>query len=308
MVFWGTPAFALPSLRKLQQSHHHIVGVVTQPDKPRGRGRALQPSPVKQYALQQGLHPILQPEKLTDARFIDQLHSLKPDVFVVVAFRILPETVFTIPPLGTVNVHPSLLPRYRGAAPIQWALIRGETTTGVTTLFIRKEVDAGNIILQKEIPIPEGATAGELHDLLAEEGGELLLRTLDLMAQGRVSVRPQAEEQATRAPKITRETAHLQFNRPAKQVRNWIHGLSPLPGAYAFYQGRQVKFYRARVVDEMTQAGQPGEIVKADGADLWIACQPGIIAVEEIQMQNRKRMRVDAFLRGGRLKTGERFT
>ncbi|NOX36961.1 MAG: methionyl-tRNA formyltransferase [Calditrichaeota bacterium] len=304
----GTPEFAVPSLRHLHHSRHTIVGVVTQPDKPRGRGQKVTPSPVKQFALEHHLHPILQPQKLKDPDFLKSLRALGADLFVVVAFRILPEEVFTMPPKGTVNLHPSLLPRFRGAAPIQWTIIRGERVTGVTTIFIRKEVDAGNIILQREIPVPEGATAGELHDLLAEEGARLLLETLDAIEENRVRVKPQDERLVTSAPKITREMAHLKFDQPADQVRNWIHGLSPVPGAHAFYRGQQVKFYRARVVNRETEAGAPGEILKAEGSELWIACKPGILAVEEIQMQNRKRLPVEAFLRGFPLAPGERFT
>jgi len=308
VVFMGTPEFAVPSLRFLHQSRHTIVGVVSQPDKPRGRGQKVTPSPVKQFALAHHLHPILQPQKLKDPDFIKALRALQADLFVVVAFRILPEEVFTIPPKGTVNLHPSLLPRFRGAAPIPWTIIRGERITGVTTIFIRKEVDAGNIIQQREVPVPEGATAGELHDRLAEEGARLLLETLDAIEANRVQLKPQDENLATRAPKITREMAHLKFNQPVDQVRNWIHGLSPVPGAYAFYCGQQVKFFRARVVDAVANTGAPGEIVKAEGSDLWIACQPGILAVEDIQLQNRKRLPVEAFLRGFPLSPGERFT
>jgi len=303
----GTPEFAVPSLQKIHQSSHQIVGVVTQPDRPRGRGQKVLPSPVKQFALEHHLHPILQPEKLKEEKFLQALRELNADVFVVVAFRILPEEVFTMPVLGTVNLHPSLLPRYRGAAPINWAIIEGEKVTGVTTIFIRKEIDAGSIILQKEVPIGEDDTAGTLHDRLAAEGADLLLETLNLIAAGEVKTTRQDEGLVTRAPKLTREIAHLNFNQPAPKVKQWIHGLSPYPGAYAYYQGKMVKFYRAEVISTEKVTAPPGTIVKAEKDQLWIACNPGIIAILELQMQGKKRLGVAEFLRGNQMTVTERF-
>ncbi len=307
VVFMGTPEFAVPSLKAIAQSQHRIEGVVSQPDRPRGRGLKLQPPAVKAAAQALGLSPILQPERLSDPHFIEQLKQLQADVFVVVAFRILPEAVFTLPPLGTINLHPSLLPKYRGAAPIHWAIINGETTTGVTTIYIRKEVDAGNIILQKPVPILPGETAGELHDRLATIGADLLLETLNRIAAGTVPPpQPQDEQQVTRAPKLTREIARLNFAQPAQQVQQWILGLSPFPGAYTYWRGKQLKIYRAHAIDEPTDA-PPGTIVALTEDAIVVACQPGQIALTEVQLEGKKRMAAGAFIRGYRPEVGERL-
>ncbi len=307
IVFMGTPEFAVPSLTIIARSSHSIVGVVTQPDRPRGRGQKRQPPPIKMAALELGLSPILQPERLGDPQFIAQLTQLNADLFVVVAFRILPESVFTIPPLGTINLHPSLLPRYRGAAPIHWAVIQGETTTGVTTIFIRKEVDAGNIILQKSVPIREGETAGELHDRLATIGAELLLETINRIATGTVpSPKPQDPRLVTHAPKLTREIAQLNFQQPAHRVQQWILGLSPYPGAYTYWRDKQLKIYRARALDEAVTA-DPGTIVQLLEDGLVVACQPGKIVFTEVQLEGKKRMSAGAFIRGYRPRVGEKL-
>ncbi len=305
IVFMGTPDFALPSLEILHQSHHRIVGIVTQPDRPRGRGQKVLPSPVKQYAQSQGIGPILQPERMKDAQFIEALRALRADLFVVVAFRILPEAVFTMPPRGTINLHPSELPKYRGAAPINWTIINGETETAVTTIFIRKEIDAGNIILQKKQPVYPDDTAGSLHERLARSGADLLLESVNLIAEGKVVPRKQDDQLASPAPKLTKEICHLSFAQPARQVKQWIHGLSPYPGGFTFYRERQLKIFRAEVVDSESHAQQPGQILKADKERIWVACQPGIISLLELQMQGKRRLSVVDFLRGNALPEGE---
>ena len=231
VIFMGTPEFAVVSLRKLLEANTNIVTVVTVPDKPKGRGLKLQPSAVKIAALAANI-PILQPESLKDPKFIQKLYNSKPDLIIVVAFRILPEEVFTIPPLGTVNLHGSLLPKYRGAAPIHWAIINGEKITGVTTFFIKKEVDTGNIIETIEIPIPSNMTAGELHDIMAAKGAEILLETCRKIEKGSVTTRIQNHSLATKAPKIHQEDCLIDFNQPAEKVHNFIRGLSPYPSAY----------------------------------------------------------------------------
>ncbi len=307
VVFMGTPDFAVPALEKLVKSRHRVVGVVTQPDKPRGRGLKLEPPPVKKIALRHQIEPVLQPEKLKDPQFITRLKQLAADVFVVVAFRILPEIVFTIPPLGTINIHPSLLPRYRGAAPLHWTIINGEKVTGVTIIRIQKEVDAGNILLQREVPVLPDETVGSLHDRLAEIGAEMLLETLDRLQRGEIHPIPQREEEATPAPKLTREMGHLSFEQPAEQVKNWIHGLSPFPGAYAFYREKMIKFYRARVEDPNYREQPPGTIVEARGDRLLVACQPGLLAILELQMAGKKRLKIEEFLRGFSFQVNERF-
>jgi methionyl-tRNA formyltransferase len=307
IVFMGTPEFALPALEKIYHSRHRIVGVVSQPDRPRGRGKKLLPTPVKQFALDHNISPVLQPELLKDPEFIAALQALNADLFVVVAFRILPEIMFSMPPKGCINLHPSLLPRYRGAAPLHWTIIKGETVTGITTIFLKKQVDAGNIILQKEMPVYPADTFGDLHDRLAPAGADLLLESLDLIRAGTVETKNQDDALATPAPKLTKETCRLNFARPAPQVKNWIHGLSPLPGAYAFYREEMIKFYRATVVDTTRHSELPGTIVKAHKKDLWIACQPGIVAIEELQLQGRKTLKTGDFLRGVSLTPGEIF-
>lgn len=300
----GTPEFALPSLEKILSSRHRIVGVVTQPDRPRGRGKKLAPTPVKQFALDHRLSPILQPEKMKDPDFQSRLAALGADVFVVVAFRILPEAVFTMPPQGTINLHPSLLPKYRGAAPINWTIIRGEATTGITTIFLRKEIDAGSIIFQREMPVYPDDTAGDLHDRLAPAGAGLLVETLDAVAEDRVTVTAQDESLVTSAPKLSKEICRLDFAQPALQVRRWIHGLSPFPGAYGLFRGEMLKLYRAEALD-IDHQRPPGTILQADASGLRIACQPGAIAVLELQLPGRRRLTTAEFLRGTDMNVGE---
>ncbi len=301
----GTPEFAIPSMEQILASQHTIVGVVTQPDRPRGRGQKLLPPPVKQFALEHQLSPIFQPRSLKDDEFASDLKTLEADVFVVVAFRILPENIFTIPPRGTINLHPSLLPKYRGAAPIHWTIINGETTTGVTTIFIRKEVDAGNIILQKEYPVFPDDTAGTLHDRLADAGAKLLVETLDLIAAGEVATTAQDERLVSPAPKINKEMCHISFSQPARQVKQWIHGLSPFPGAFAFWENKLLKVYKAVVISEEETGDLPGTIIKAENDDLWIACQPGIVGIQELQLQGRRKLLTREFLKGTPLRKGQ---
>ncbi|MFQ5584592.1 MAG: methionyl-tRNA formyltransferase, partial [Calditrichia bacterium] len=224
-----------------------------------------------------------------------------------VAFRILPEEVYSMPPLGTVNLHPSLLPKYRGAAPINWTIINGEETTGVTTIFIQKEIDAGNIILQEEVQVQPDETAGSLHDRLAEIGAKLLIKTLNQIERGEVKTTRQDESLVSKAPKITREITHLNFDQPASKVKNWIHGLSPVPGAFAKYRGKTIKIFRARVISGEPVENLPGTIVRATGGELWIACKPGIISVLRLQMEGKKVLETAEFLRGYSLDSSERF-
>lgn len=294
----GTPAFAIPTLSRIHDSRHQIVAVVSQPDRPRGRGKKLLPTPVKQFALENNLSPILQPEKLKDPDFVEALQALQADVFVVVAYRILPEVVFTIPSRGTINLHPSKLPKYRGAAPLNWTIINGDRETAITTIFIKKEIDAGNIILQRDVSIEPDETAGSLHDRLGPAGAELILESLDLIENDAVQAQKQDDSLVTPAPKLTKETCHISFDQPAESVKNWIHGLSPFPGAFAFYQDQTMKFYRAEVISEDPQTEPVGAIVKAEKSDFWIACNPGAVAIREIQLQGRKRMKIEDFLRG----------
>ena len=301
IVFMGTPAFAIPTLSRINESRHHIVGVVSQPDRPRGRGKKLLPTPVKQFALENNLSPVLQPEKLKDPEFVETLQALEADIFVVVAYRILPEIIFTMPARGTINLHPSRLPRYRGAAPLNWTIINGDRETAITTIFIQKEIDAGNIILQRGMSIEPDETAGSLHDRLAPAGADLILESLDLIENNAFQAQRQDDALVTPAPKLTKEMCHISFDQPAESVKNWIHGLSPFPGAFAYYQDLVMKFYRAEVVTETSQTEPFGSIVKSEKSDFWIVCNPGVVAIREIQLQGRKQMKIEDFLRGAEI-------
>ncbi|MGH1365422.1 MAG: methionyl-tRNA formyltransferase [Calditrichia bacterium] len=298
IVFMGTPHFAIPTLEKIHLSHHTVVGVVTPPDKRRGRGKKLLPPPVKQFALDNDLAPILQPLKMRDEGFVEELRALEADLFVVVAFRILPVAVFTMPPLGTINLHPSELPKYRGAAPLNWTIMNGETETAISTIFLRKEIDAGNIIIQEKRDIHPDETVGTLHDRFSIDGADIVLRSIEMIADGSVEPQEQDTSKATPAPKITKETCLLNFDQPAKRVRQWIHGLSPVPGAYSFYKGDMFKIFFADLVDEKKHDVAPGTILHAEKDDILIACNPGTLNLREVQIQGRKRLKTGDFLRG----------
>ncbi|OPX34826.1 methionyl-tRNA formyltransferase [candidate division KSB1 bacterium 4484_188] len=304
----GTPEFAIPSFHKIMSSHHSVVGVVTQPDKPRGRGKKLLPTPIKKVALDEGIDPILQPVKLSDPEFLHQLRTVDPDVFVVVAFRILPEIVLGIPEITSINLHPSLLPKYRGAAPINWTLINGEKETGVTIIEITRKVDAGKILMQQKVKISAEETAGSLHDRLSRVGAEMLVMVLDQIEQDRLQKVDQDDRLATPAPKLTRELCHLSFRQPADKVKNRIHGLSPYPGAFAFLNTQMIKFYRARVVDLTDESVPPGTIISAEGGQLVVACQPGQVEILELQLQGKRVLTAAEFLRGRHLKAGDQFS
>ena len=301
----GTPEFAVPSLRAIHASRHQIVGIVSQPDRPKGRGQKLIPTPVKQAALELGLGPVLQPEKLREPDFLAALQALNADLFAVVAFRIMPEAVFAMPPQGTVNLHPSALPKYRGAAPLHWTVLNGDSQTAITTIFIQREIDAGNIILQEPRPVYPEDTTGDLHDRLSEDGAQLLVKSLDLIAAGEVVPQRQDNSLATPARKLTREDCLLSFDQPARAVRNRIMGLSPFPGAYTFLGDQVLKLYRARVIAENEQAGKPGTVLRAAGDQILIACNPGTVSILECQLQGRKRLDAETFLRGTPLAEGQ---
>lgn len=304
----GTPDFAVPSLKAIHESRHRITGVISQPDRPRGRGRKLQPTPVKQFALDHSLAPILQPERMKDPAFLAQLAAIPADIFVVVAFRILPEVVFAMPPKGTVNLHPSLLPKFRGAAPLHWTIINGETETGLSTIFIQKEIDAGNIILQEKRPVFPSDTTGTLHDRIAPDGAEFLVRTLDLIENDAVKPQRQDPALATPAPKLHKTDCHISFDQPATRVRQWIQGLSPFPGAFVYWEDQVLKLYRATVVRQTPVDAAPGTIVRAEGLDLHVACNPGVISLDELKLQGRKMMTAEDFLRGTKISEGSVLT
>lgn len=300
IVFMGTPDFAVASLRALHASCHQVVGVITAPDRPAGRGRKLRPSPVKEFALQEGL-PVLQPEKLKDPDFLKALAQWNADLQVVVAFRMLPEVVWAMPPLGTFNLHASLLPQYRGAAPINWAIMNGESETGVTTFYINQEIDTGSLLLQRSTPIGPQDTAGSLHDRLMAIGAELVVETSDLIAKGEARPRPQPSVDGLRnAPKIFREDCHLRWEQPAQGIHNHIRGLSPYPGAWAYLHNGEtqqiVKVYRARISKEALTLA-PGALVQENGK-LYAGTSDGVLELLEIQLEGKKRMPVSDLLNG----------
>ena len=303
IIFMGTPEFAVASLDALIKEGFNVVGVVTAPDKPAGRGMQLQQSAVKQYALAHQL-PVLQPVKLKDPAFLDQLRALKPDIQVVVAFRMLPELVWNLPPLGSVNLHASLLPQYRGAAPINWAIINGESETGLTTFRLQQEIDTGDLLLQTRLPIGENERAGELHDRMKEIGAGLLVETLKKLANNELKPIPQrslTETELRHAPKIFTETCHIDFNRPAKEVHDQIRGLSPFPGAFTELNGKIVKLFDTRSEEKGTGTlPEPGTLLTDGKTAIRFACADGFVNVLELQLAGKKRMSADEFLRGYR--------
>lgn len=305
IVFMGTPEFAVSSLEKLVENGCRIVGVITAPDKPAGRGMQLQQSPVKKYALEKNI-PVLQPEKLKDPFFLEQLRSLGADLQVVVAFRMLPEVVWNMPPMGTINLHGSLLPKYRGAAPINRAIMNGETETGVSTFKLQHEIDTGNILLSEKIPIPETMTAGELHDVMKETGAGLLLKTVQGLAEGKLTETPQQviteAGDLPLAPKIFNDDCKIDWNRQVHAVYNQVRGLSPFPGAFGFLNGQKFKLFKS---EKMLQKPviPPGEYETDQKTYLRFACQDGYLSVLELQLEGKKRMMVTDFLRGYRFTT-----
>ncbi|MBK8088951.1 MAG: methionyl-tRNA formyltransferase [Chitinophagaceae bacterium] len=299
----GTPEFAVASLDALVKAGYNIVGVVTAPDKPAGRGMKMNESAVKKYAVEHKLH-ILQPEKLKNPEFIAELKSLKADLQIVVAFRMLPEAVWNMPPLGTVNVHGSLLPQYRGAAPINWAVINGEKETGVTTFKLKHEIDTGDILLQESFPIGEDDTTGEVHDHMKEVGAKLLVKTVEglmnktLVEKIQSSVVSSESAVLKHAPKIFTETCKIDFSKTVEEVHNLIRGLSPFPGAFTTLHDKMLKIYRSK--KEITTQRLPAEFVTDGKTFLKFACSDGYVHLLEIQLEGKKKMLIEDFLRGYR--------
>lgn len=302
IVFMGTPEFAVASLDALVRAGCNVVGVVTAPDKPAGRGMKLQQSAVKKYAVEKGLH-VLQPEKLKNPQFLEELKSLKADLQVVVAFRMLPEVVWNMPPLGTINVHGSLLPQYRGAAPINWAVINGEQETGITTFKLKHEIDTGNILLQERIPVGENETAGEVHDKMKEVGAALLVKTVEGLASGTIHEVPQSvagNGEAVvikHAPKIFTETCLIDWNKSVSEVHNLVRGLSPYPAAFTKLDDKTLKIFISEKV-AVQPKNAPGAYETDKKTYLKFACADGYINIRELQLEGKKRMGVEDFLRG----------
>jgi methionyl-tRNA formyltransferase len=301
IVFMGTPDFAVASLNALVEAGANVVGVVTAPDKPAGRGMKMNESAVKKYAAEKGLN-ILQPEKLKNPEFIESLKSLNADVQIVVAFRMLPEIVWNMPPLGTINVHGSLLPQYRGAAPINWAIINGEKQTGVTTFKLQHAIDTGNILLQDTIVIGEDETAGELHDEMMMVGARLLVKTLQQLSEEvlqEVSQSAFPESELRHAPKIFTETCKVDWSKNVDEVHNLIRGLSPFPGAFTYLNEKMLKLYRSKR-EITTHHFEPGSLHTDQKTFLKFACSNGFVHITELQLEGKKRMKVEDFLRGHR--------
>jgi methionyl-tRNA formyltransferase len=303
IVFMGTPEFAVATLKKLIEAGLNVVGVVTAPDKPAGRGMQLQQSAVKQYAESKNLL-VLQPEKLKSAEFIDALKELQADVQVVVAFRMLPEMVWSMPPMGTINVHGSLLPQYRGAAPINWAIINGEPFTGVTTFKLQHEIDTGNILNSEIIPIAPDENAGSVHDRMMEIGAALLLKTIEGICNESISEKPQEDIIQTttsplrHAPKIFTETCQIQWDKPGTEIHNLIRGLSPYPGAFTQLDEKRLKIFSGRFIPTNNTQTEIGMAVMEGKDILKFKCSDGFYAVETLQMEGKKKMNVAEFLRG----------
>jgi methionyl-tRNA formyltransferase len=304
IAFMGTPEFAVRSLEALISSGFTPVVVVTGADKPRGRGRTLSPTPVKESALRHNI-PFLQPLKLSDPEFVDQLRALSLDLIVVVAFRILPENVFLLPTRGAFNLHASLLPRYRGAAPINWAIINGDRETGVTTFFLEKKVDTGRMIMQEKITIEDEDDAGALHDKLAELGANVVVRTVEVIASGAVTPVLQDDVHATPAPKIFPEHCKIDWTQPALRVRDFVRGMAPVPGAWTIFRGKVLKVYRTRLTTERA-TGAAGTLQLRNGR-LLTGGSDVLLEILELQLEGRKRMGIEEFLRGHRVSDGERL-
>jgi methionyl-tRNA formyltransferase len=293
----GTPDFAVPSLRILVQNGYKVVGVVTATDKYGGRGKKqLLESPVKKYAVEQGI-PVLQPKNLKSPEFQEELRGLNANLQVVVAFRMLPEAVWDLPEYGTFNLHGSLLPRYRGAAPINWAVINGDAETGVTTFFIRHKIDTGDVLFQEKMPIGPNETAGAVHDRMMLLGAETVLKTVKAIESGDYQLQKQDDALATKAPKLFRETCEIDFTQPIEKVHNFVRGLSPYPAAWTTLEGKQLKILRAHY-EKADLDATPGTFRSDNKSWIKIAAPDGWLVVEELQMQGRKRMKANDFLNG----------
>lgn len=295
IIFMGTPEFAIPSLKAIYESKHQLLAVVTTPDKERGRGQKITFTAVKQFAIENNIS-VYQPEKLKgNQEFVEQMKALQPDLFVVVAFRILPKEIFEIPKFGSFNLHASLLPKYRGAAPIQWALINGEKETGLTTFKLAEKVDTGNIYLQEKVPIYPEDNFGTLHDRLSELGADVVLRTIEMIESGNYQLLQQDDSLASPAPKITKEICKIDWNKSAEEIHNLVRGLSPYPAAFFTFNEKIIKVYKTEVVKDFNL--QPSEFYQTK-KELIVGCGKDALRILEIQLEGKKRLGIEEFLRG----------
>ncbi|MFT2009554.1 methionyl-tRNA formyltransferase [Pontibacter sp. 13R65] len=298
IVFMGTPDFAVPTLQILVENGYNVVAVITAPDKPAGRGQKLHQSPVKEYAVSQQI-PVLQPTNLKAESFLEELRSYKANLQIIVAFRMLPEVVWSMPELGSFNIHGSLLPQYRGAAPINWAIINGEKETGVTSFFLKHEIDTGDMLFQEKLPILEEDDFGSVYEKLKHEGAKLALKTVRAIEQGPVEAQPQQHADGHKhAPKIFKETCEINWNQPAVQVRNFIRGLSPYPAAWTRLQGKTFKIFKTEVLSGTAEGLEPGQIKTDNKTYLHVQTADNMLAIHDLQMEGKKRMQLSDFLRG----------
>lgn len=303
VVFMGTPDFSVGTLEAIVEAGHEVVGVVTQPDKPKGRGKNMQFTPVKEKALEYNLS-VYQPLRAREESFIEQLRGMQPDVIIVVAFgQILPKAILEMPKYGCINVHASLLPKYRGAAPIQWAVIDGEKESGVTTMQMNEGIDTGDILKKKVITLDEKETGGSLFDKLADAGAKLLIDTLKEVEKGTITRTKQNDAEATHAKMLDKTLGEIDFTKSAEEIERLIRGLNPWPSAYTGLGGKTLKIWDANVVDKEVE-GQPGEIVEITKENIYVKTGKGLLELEEVQLEGKKRMGADAFLRGNQIEVG----
>lgn len=303
VVFMGTPDFAVGTLQAIINAGHEVAGVVTQPDKPKGRGKNMQFTPVKEVAIASGI-PVYQPVKVKEPDFIEKLKKLDPEVIVVVAFgQILPKEILDMPKYGCVNVHASLLPKYRGAAPIQWAVIDGEKESGVTTMFMEEGLDTGDMLKKKVVPLEEDETGGSLHDKLAAAGADLLIETLKELEEGTAVRTKQDDTLSNYAKMLDKQLGHIDFMKPAEEIERLIRGLNPWPSAFTSIDGKTLKIWSATVVEKEIE-GEFGEVVEVNKDSLLVKTGKGLLQLDEVQLEGKKRMEIDAFLRGYPVEVG----
>lgn len=303
IVFMGTPDFSVPTLEALLKGGHEVIGVVTQPDRPKGRGKAVLMTPVKEKALEYGI-PVYQPVKAREESFVELLRSLKPDAMVVIAFgQILPKAILDIPKYGCINIHASLLPKYRGAAPLQWVVLEGEKETGITTMMMDVGMDTGDMLEKLVVPVDKKETYGSIHDKLSVLGGELILSTLEKLENGTLERTPQPEDEATYTKKITKVMGDIDWTEDAAVIERYIRGLNPWPSAYTSWNGKTLKIWDADVL-EQEYSGEPGEIIKVEKDGVLVKTGKDTLVLREVQLEGKKRMEIQAFLRGYQLSHG----
>lgn len=304
IIYMGTPDFALPCLKTLINSKHKIIGVFTQPDRPSGRGQKIRMSPVKEKALKYKI-PVFQPKTLREAGTIEAIRDLRPDLIVVVAYgQVLPKAILGIPKHGCINVHASLLPKYRGAGPINWAIMNGEKKTGITTMLMDEGLDTGDILLKEEIEIGKDETAGQLHNRLMELGARVLAKTMDLLEKDGIRPVPQNHKEASYAPMLTKELGKIDWTRPAEEIKNLIRGTNPWPSSYTSYNGQDMKIWKASIV-EGEDGSKPGTILRVGRDNIRVATGKNILSIEEIQFSGKRRMSVEQYLIGNNIEANK---